>query len=368
LTLVFYISGHGFGHASRDVEIIDALAVLSPATHVIVRTTAPRWLLDGSARKPLDVQSLEADTGVVQIDSLSLDEEETARRAAGFYRDFTHREAQEAVWLAQRHAGLVVGDIPPLAFAAADRAGIPSIAIGNFTWDWIYAAYSAFERLAPAVIPVIRDAYRRATRALRLPMHGGFDAMADVVQDIPFVARRSARARDDTRRALGIPAGRPAVLVSFGGHGIRLPLLEVARTANLTLIVTGDAPASGSGTKALIRVGAGDLLAHDLRYEDLVSAVDVVLSKPGYGIVSECVANGTALLYTSRGRFVEYDVFVREMPPILRCRHLPREDLFSGRWSAAVEALLGQQAPHQRPRIDGAQVAAGEILKLSAGG
>ena len=31
------------------------------------------------------------------------------------------------------------------------------------------------------------------------------------------------------------------------------------------------------------------------------------MTKPGYGIISECVANGTAILYTSRGRFAEYE-------------------------------------------------------------
>ena len=57
-----------------------------------------------------------------------------------------------------------------------------------------------------------------------------------------------------------------------------------------------------------------------LRYEDLVGAVDVVITKPGYGIISDCVANGTAMLYTPRGRFAEYEVMVREMPRLLRCR------------------------------------------------
>ena len=53
-----------------------------------------------------------------------------------------------------------------------------------------------------------------------------------------------------------------------------------------------------------------------LRYEDLVRAADVVVTKPGYGIISEAIANDTALLYTSRGRFVEYDVLVKEMPTL----------------------------------------------------
>ena len=48
------------------------------------------------------------------------------------------------------------------------------------------------------------------------------------------------------------------------------------------------------------------IYAAGYRYEDLVRAVDVVATKPGYGIISECIANDTALLYTSRGHFAEY--------------------------------------------------------------
>ena len=45
---------------------------------------APRWLIEASASAPVEVQAVETDPGVVQIDSLRLDEEETARRAAVF--------------------------------------------------------------------------------------------------------------------------------------------------------------------------------------------------------------------------------------------------------------------------------------------
>ena len=63
-----------------------------------------------------------------------------------------------------------------------------------------------------------------------------------------------------------------------------------------------------------MRLFAATWHERQLRYEDLVAAADVVVSKPGYGIVSECIANDTALLYTSRGRLIEYDVMVAEMP------------------------------------------------------
>ncbi len=57
-----------------------------------------------------------------------------------------------------------------------------------------------------------------------------------------------------------------------------------------------------------------------VRYEDLVGASEAVVTKPGYGIISEAIANDAALLYTSRGHFPEYDVLVEEMPKYLAHR------------------------------------------------
>jgi L-arabinokinase len=345
MQIVFYISGHGFGHASRDIELLNAIRAVCRDARVIVRTTAARWLFD-AVSESIEYQSFDADTGMVQIDSLRLDEEATARCAAEFYRDFERLVAEEAAFLTESGADVVLGDIPPLAFAAAARTNIPSVAIGNFTWDWIYSIYPAFDRLAPDVIPTIRRAYASATRALRLPLHGGFESMRTIV-DIPFIARRSNRNRADTRRRLGVPANsdKPLVLASFGGYGLELPFDAIARKNRLTVI------------------SIDRELPPGLQYQDVVAAADIVVSKPGYGIVSECIANGTPLLYTSRGRFIEYDLFVAEMPRMLRCRHISQEDVLAGRWRDAVDALLAQPDPPERPHIDGAAVAAREIVQ-----
>jgi len=345
----FYISGHGFGHAARAIELIRALMAQSPSARVTIRTSvaerlfAPLRGFDG-----IDVQRVETDTGITQIDSLTIDEADTVRRAADFYAAFDAQVAAEASVLTTARADLVVGDIPPLAFAAATRAGLRSVAVGNFTWDWIYSIYPAFERDAPEVIPTIRRAYAAATCALRLPLHGGFEPMAEATRDIPFIARQSSRDPAETRRALGHGTGRPIVLASFGAYGADLPVERLLQNDRFTLVDPRREPPPG------------------FVYQDLVAAADVVVSKPGYGIVSECLANHTALLYTSRGRFVEYDLFVDEMPRVLRCRYISQDDLLAGRWSDGVEALLAQPPPPENPRIDGADVAA-EIIRRGIG-
>jgi L-arabinokinase len=360
--VVFYVSGHGLGHATRDVEVIRSIGRLEPGVSVAVRSSAPSWIFAGAGPALVDLAHVDVDTGVAQIDSLRLDEDETARLAARFYDEFDRRVEAEARVIAESGAAVVVGDIPPLAFAAAARAGVPSIALANFTWDWIYEAYASFATLAPETLGIVRRAYARATRALRLPLHGGFEPMARAVEDIPLIARHAGHARDETRRLLHLENGRIVALASFGGHGVDLPYADIARSGHFTLLLTDFEDRGGAHPDNLRCVNAAWLNEQGYRYSDLVAAADVVVSKPGYGIVSECVANGPALLYSDRGRFREHDLFVAMMPRLLRCRHISQDDLRAGRWSDAIDALLAQGPPPERVPTDGADVAARIIL------
>jgi L-arabinokinase len=368
LILVFYISSHGFGHATRDFEVVRELHRRQPGLRIVIRSGVPRWFAEQSLETPFELQAVETDTGVAQIDSLRLDEEETARQAATFYRSFADRVRREAVVLQELRAAAVVGDVPPLAFAAAAAAGIPSIALANFTWDWIYDTYdAAFARFAPDAIGIIGDAYAKTSLALRLPFAGGFATMPQVV-DIPLVGRRSRRGRAATRHALSLNEKRPIVLASFGGHGTQLPFADIVRQNDIVLLVTEhEARATGAAHEGRLRLVSGhELTGHNLRYEDLVAAADLVISKPGYGIVAECIANSTALLYTSRGRFAENPVIVEGMKPYLRTAFIEQDDLRAGRWQDGIETVLRQPAPALRMEPDGAAVAAARILETAS--
>ena len=362
--LAFYVSSHGFGHAARDIEVINEIGRTRPDVRIVMRSRVPGSFIERSALVGVELQPSDTDTGVAQIDSLHIDEAETARQAAAFYEQFSARVNAEAHVLRTLNASLVVGDIPPLACAAADRAGIPSIVLGNFTWDWIYAAYPQFEVLAPGVIDAIGGAYALATRALRLPLHGGFETVRGVVQDVAFVARRSRRARDEVRRALGLGLQDTVVLASFGGHNLGLDYGAIAPANPFRLLLTDHEYPGGHDANNLVRVTRASLADRGLRYEDLIAASDVVVGKPGYGIVSECVANGTAFLYARRDRFAEEDIFEREMPTMLRCRQIEREVLMAGHWRHDIEALLAQPSPTSTPATNGAETAATAIIDL----
>jgi L-arabinokinase len=366
LNLLFYISGHGFGHAARAAEVINALHRLAPGTQVTLRTSVPQWFLSASIAAAVDVVAGDVDTGMVQPDSLSIDEEETARQAARFYSTFPMRVAEEVTHIGRLRPTLVAGDIPPLAFAAAARAGVPSVAISNFTWDWIYSPYPRFTHLAPGVMPLLAHAQSHATLSLRLPFSGGFATMRPVT-DIPLVARVARVPREETRARLRLASDRPLVLATFGGHGGAVPL-ALASSPDYLLVATDYEARDGRYDSRDVRiVTSRELQEHRLSYTDLLAACDVAVTKLGYGIVSECVANQVALLYTTRGTFIEQDVFIKEMPAYLRCRFISRDDVRSGRWSVGVQAVLTQPPPTRVMRRDGAEVAAGQLIEMANG-
>lgn len=347
MTVAFYISGHGFGHAARSIEVINALVALQPGIRVIIRSEVAPWLVARTALAGVTLEPGRCDTGVVQIDSLTLDATATIERARTFMSTFPQRIDVEVAWLRKVRATLVLSDLPPLGIAAARAAGLPAVALGNFTWDWIYSGYDGGADLAAA----IGDIYRQTTVALRLPMWGGFATMPRVI-DLPFVARRSSRDPADVRATLNLPPDERLVLVSFGGYGLEGLAVEALRQmTGYQVILPGD-------------LDEAAMYAGGVRYEDLVGAVDVVVTKPGYGIISECLANHTALLYTSRGHFLEYDVLVAAMPRFLRAAFIDHSDLFAGRWRHHLDRLLAQPAPPESPATNGAAAAAQVVTEL----
>src|SRR5687768_5802849 len=133
------VSGHGFGHAVRCAEV--ARELQAAGARVVVRSDAPAWLF------PDDVVHIESpgwplDVGVVQHDGLDIDIDATRERWRDFAEHFDARADAESRVLKQLGADVVLGDVPPLAFTAAAHAGIPSAAMTNFGWDWIYGAWA----------------------------------------------------------------------------------------------------------------------------------------------------------------------------------------------------------------------------------
>jgi len=352
--VLFYITGHGFGHATRMAAVASALYCRMPEVRISLVSTAPEWLFRMNMPCEFGLRPQALDVGVIQLDSIRLDPVATLRAYARLLETQAALIQEEAERLHRDAVDLVVADIPPAAFLAAERAGLPAIGISNFSWDWIYADYvRALPEYAP-ILTHIRDAYGRADLFLRLPFCGDCGAFK-VIRDIPMIARRSSRSREEVRRALGIDGTCPTILLSFGGFDIEgIDFARVEALGEYQFLTTRELPR---------RVRNARVIALDgLKYEDLVALADAVITKPGYGIVSDCLANRTPILYTARGQFVEYAPLVAGLERYGVAAFIGNQDLLAGNWQSSLDTLLRLPQVWTDLPANGADVAA-QILR-----
>ncbi len=359
--LRYYITGHGLGHASRASQIINTLRRRHPEISVEVVSDAHPWFFQGFLDPSVPVRAARLDFGVLQHDSLVLREEETLRAYRAFLPERARRVAEETASLRRDRIALVAADIPPAAFAAARAAGIPSVGISNFSWDWIYEGLAAGHPGYEDVMESMRADYRCADRLLRLPFYGDSPAFR-CIEDVPLVARRAQMPAAEVRRRLGIPPGHRLGLLSFGGFGLReFNFAALERIAGWTFLVEAELAGSAANLRGI---------PGDSRYPDLVQAADIVITKPGYGIVSEAIANGCAVLYTHRGAFREQAVLVAALHRYTRAREIDNDRLRRGEFAAELELLLAQAEPADTLPANGDEVVADRLADLltQAGG
>jgi L-arabinokinase len=183
------------------------------------------------------------------------------------------------------------------------------------------------------------------------------------MQDVPPIARRASRPREQVRRELGLPARANVVLLSFGGfHASGLDLDGLAEWREYLFLVT----AATSSLPRNVRV----LPAQQPDYASLLAACDAVVTKPGYGIVADCLANQVAVVYTDRGPFREYEVLAEALETLGRAHYAPQADVLAGRLGPHLDALREVRTPWawQDQPLDGAACVAEHVLRAARAG
>jgi hypothetical protein len=359
-TVLFYVSGHGYGHARRSAEVMRALRRLVPDVALHARTSAPADIFSDLLASPASPSLI--DLPIIENDTLSIDWPRTFAAARLDHRDSAVREEASAV----RHLepSLVVSDAPFLSADVAEALGVPCVAVTNFTWDWIYEPHAGSHPSGDRVVETARQSYRKMEALLQLPFGHPAPAFKEVIP-VPLVARRGLLERGDVLSRLNIsPAeDRPRVLVAMRGGIPPDVLARAAAGARDFLFLTPQPrqlPASLPPNVHLVRPDG------DVDFSDLLAVSDVVLSKIGYGTIADAIAAGTRLLWPRREGFREDDVTKVEAPRYLRMAELPLDDFRAGRWRRSLEQAMSLPPPLANISIQGAASCAAILAKQMA--
>lgn len=359
LVFAYYVTGHGFGHATRVVEVARHLILAGHDVHLV--SAAPDFVYTSEIQSPrLHIRKVLLDCGAVQADALTVDRlaslEKYHETAVVPRKSILKTEVE---WLNSIKADLVVSDVVPVACRAAADAGIPCVCVTNFSWDFIYAEYvMAAGHHHRSIVWQIAEDYSHAEFLIRLPGYCPMPAFRDVI-DVPLVVRRLHKSRKEVRKDLGVDDDVKLLILNFGGQPSGWKLREEYLPPGWKCLVCGASDKDELPPRFI-------KLARDAYTPDVMAASDCMLGKIGYGTSSEALAYKLPFVFVRRDYFNE-EPFLRNLLEYYQCGvEMIRRDLLTGHWKPYIDRAMSLK-PCYDGGINGGEVAA-RILQDAAVG
>jgi len=336
--IAYFISPHGFGHAARASAVMSATHETDPTIHFEIFTTIPRWFFEESLEGPYTYHCVETDVGLVQETPLYADLEKTVDRLSRFIPFKKSQISGLAEEIDRLRCGLVVCDIAPMGIAVAREAGVPSVLVENFTWDWVYQEYTvrhlSLKRHADYLGRLFDDADYHI-RAQPFCSVGAADLTV-----LP-VSRKARRPKEEVRQRLQIPIDARMALITMGGvpedYG---PLKRLMLPENLYLVIPGGGDVVETRDHLIAMPHHSEFF-----HPDLINAADAVVGKVGYSTLAEVYHGGVPFGYIKRAHFRESEVLAAYIERYMTGIAIEEETFRKGGWMSNVYRLL------EMPRI-----------------
>ena len=351
-TLYIAITNHGFGHAVRACSVAAAVQQRCPDILLILATTAPRWLLESYIPGDFIYRPRAFDVGVIQKDSLTMDETATLEKLRQLRTQQRSLIASEVNYLQTNRANLILGDIPPLAAPIAQAAGIPCWMMGNFGWDFIYRPWGGeFAEIADW----IAQCYQKCDRLFRLPMCEPMAAFSQVT-DVGLTGGTPRYSQREMQQLFNLSAAREqTVILSFGGLGLEaIPYSNLQQFPDWQFITFDH---SAPDLPNLVKV-----VDSHYRPVDFLPLCDRIISKPGFSTFSEAMRLGIPIVSLTRQGFAETSLLLEGITNYAPHQIINPEEFFQGNWDFLRQPPQPPQQGNLLPK-DGTEAIAQAIIE-----
>jgi len=329
---------------------------LDPKTRFEIFTKVPRWFFAQSLSREFGYHRMEVDVGLIQESPLRTDFNATLCRLEEFYPPDPAKISLTARILRARDCRLVMCDISPVGILVAKEAGIPSLLVENFTWDWIYRSYmhtfEAFGKHAEYLEEIFSSVdYLIQTGPFCVPKGADLTTRP--------VSRRVRTGSAEVRNELNIPQEAPLVMITLGGVPARIPFLDHLKGfPGVYFLIQGGNRAEEFDGKIIVLPYRSNLY-----HPDLVNASHVVIGKVGYSTLAEVYHAGVAFGYIPRQDFPESRALVSFIREEINGIPIGEEAFFEGLWLSRLEDLISYP-PLNRPGPNGSDQIAQFLLNL----
>lgn len=294
MVYAFYITNHGFGHASRNVSVIRELLKRNPKATIVIKTDSVR--VEFLKRNLSDLEEkiqyyddvtevglvLKEGQMVPDISKMKQMIEEDVLKWGKYI-------ALEEQFIKENHIDVVISDIVPWAIKAGKNCGVKTILISNFTWALSYMSYYEEEIWKPYL-----ECYQMADKALWYEIHSEkLHEQNENYQCISLISREIDYAEVERIKA---KYKKPIVFVSLGGSAELEQEIQV-----------GHLPYDFLVTRGLKLKGDNvfELPLNMINTPDYIAASKYVVAKGGWSTIAEIMLQKKKCALLMRGDNLE---------------------------------------------------------------
>lgn len=298
-TVIFDVSNHGFGHLAQVAPVVQRMTSLFPDLRVVLRSAHPEYIIRDFTGPSIELGEPPPEAALVSRGPTIIDAAASATAYDDLHRHWDEHLDRATERLAALAPRVLVADVPYLSLAAAERLGIPSIALCSINWLDLYRAYCgpAYDH---SIVQTIKAAYGSAKFFLQPCPHMPMLDLSNR-RSIGPIARIGQARKQELRRMLGVTRDERIVLVTFGGISSKRPL-RLPRLPGVRWLLGSRQPAEADTATEASRV--------DMGFIDLLASCDCVVTKVGYGTFVESACNGVGLVSPARADWPESNALI----------------------------------------------------------
>lgn len=348
-----YISSHGFGHAVRSSVVIDLLAKQHPQILFFIISGASKFIFHHLLKNDnIFLRKESVDFGLVQKNPREFSLDKTAAKLKNMLADFGSIVDRERNFIKRENITAIYSDIAFIPFEVAEQERLPSLGMGNFTWDWIYDYYKAHNPIFHEAAKLAAHCYQKGDLYLQLPgspKHKIFPK----TRAIPLVCRQVKESKEELKKLLQLPLNKKIVTVGFSQLNLTHEALErISQIEEAHFIIPSPVK--------LPLPNSTQIDTSKFDFSQLIKASDAIMTKPGYGIVSDAISSSVPLINTERGDFPELPYLKKLIKKTVGEQFINQNKFENGEWAKVIKKskLRKNNFP-----TNGAEKAAKEIIK-----
>ena len=328
--LLACISSHGYGHFAMTAPVLNELNKQASIS-LTVRCVLPEDLIRSRIGGDFNIVAESSDFGMVMNSSLDVDLEAAADAYQKLHANLPQAITEEQKKISALKPNLIIANIPYVTVAAAFQANIPVIAYCSLNWAEIFNSYFK-DKLPEAekILAEINNAYNLAEYFVCPEPSMAMPGLKNI-KHIGPIAKIATSHRKILNEKLSLTEKDKLVLITPGGVATPVPLNDWPVIPGVTWIAAWPYETT---RQDIITTGQIELL-----FSDLLASCDAVITKPGYGTVTETVCNGIPVLYVLRGDWAEepfLEAWWHNHGAVIK---ISREEFFAGNIQNNLEKL-----------------------------